>query len=146
MIVDLIKSVSDSMTPSNSLSWLFSDGELYELNEDGGAENFLRPFFMLVHPVVAKDEFGTYVDVTTFTLKIFLLQQSNLADKQSARNVILARMYSAKNELKAKLNALAEVDQVVGFVSQEVFNAFDNNFDGLELDVAIKFNPSAFCE
>lgn len=145
MIVDIVKTVSDSMAAISGKTWLFSDGELYELNEDGGSEYLLSPFFMLVHPIIAKDVVGKYTDHEVFSLKIFLLQQSNLADKQLSRNVIMARMYTAKTEMKAKFNLQAEVDEVVGLVSEEVFNAFDNNFDGLECDITIKFNPAAFC-
>lgn len=133
------------MAAISGKSWLFSDGELYELNEDGGSEYLLRPFFMLVHPIIAKDVIGRFSDSTVFSLKIFLLQQSNLSDKQLTRNVIMARMYQAKDEMKALFNAQAEVDEVAGMVSEEVYNAFDNNFDGLECDVTIKFNPAAFC-
>lgn len=145
MIVDIVKSVSDSMTAISGQPWLFSDGELYELDESEGAANLLKPFFMLVHPIIAKENIGSFVDTTSLNFKIFLLQQSNLADKQSSRNVIMGRMYDAKQEMKTKFSQLSTVDEVLGLISEEVFNAFDNNFDGLECDITIKFNPSAFC-
>lgn len=147
MIVDIIKTIVESMSAVGGNAWIFFDAELYELNYSDGSEVAAQPFGFLIHPVLVRDKVNNLDGSleSTASLELYLLQSSKLADTQQQRNPTLATMYDAKAEFIKRLLMNDGVQQITASDSEEVYNVFDNNFDGLLLHVSAKLEPEIFC-
>jgi hypothetical protein len=103
---------------------------------------------LLLHPIRSKNVTSRLSGKTEkiHLITIQLMQASKLADKQVDRNQILTAMYAAEPELLKKLmlhSSVAEAD--LTSETEEIFNYYDNNFDGLEIVITVKFIPETYC-
>jgi hypothetical protein len=147
MIVDLIKTTVESMDQVSGLDWIFLDAELYELNENQGYNTAGQPVAFLIHPITAKNEINDFSGglQKEFKIEIMLIQASSLADKQPDRNLTMGRMYTAEKEFIKRLLLNTGIEEITNSDSEEIYNAFDNNFDGLLIHATIKANPEIYC-
>ena len=136
MIVTVLQDVTALLTPAPAPA--FYHAEQFEQNTQDDA---VLPLVYLEHPIKGKDVMPQGMPARTnliaYTVNLFFLDRSELADTIVERQVIIDAMYALKRQFVVRLSNDERVKSVDAVETMEVYNVLDANLDGIWVTLSL---------